>query len=449
MITSSENLHWGSEWADGSRHTIPINRGNRRSPMSRVVVTGIGTVCPLGNNVPTFWRRLLQGESGIGRLSRIDVSDLPCQIGGEIRELPNLPALIQGRVARHLDRASLFAVHAAVEAVADAGIDLEGTRSRCGVILGAGLSGLDTLQEQTTRLIQLGPRQVSPFTIPTLMPNASAANISLAFGLSGPSYTVSSACASSGHALIDAAELIRRGVCDCVITGGTESSLTRLGMAAFCQMKALATGYNDNPSAAVRPFDADRSGLVMSEGSAVLILESADHAISRGARIHAEVLGHGTTSDAHDIVRPDPNPFQAAAAIRRAMELAGRDSQDIASRTYVNAHGTGTRLNDRIETAALKQAFGADAERLQISSTKSMTGHLIGAASSLESIACIQSLKDQVLPPTINLTTPDPECDLDYIPGRARAATVDFALNNSFGFGGHNVALLFSRWTSD
>ncbi|MCA9090557.1 MAG: beta-ketoacyl-[acyl-carrier-protein] synthase II [Planctomycetaceae bacterium] len=410
-----------------------------------VVVTGVGVVSSLAIGRANFAAALMAGRSGLRRLTRIATDDLPCKIGGEI---PGdwLDGETYGpQVARQMDRASRYAVHASREALLDAGLSLEQLGPRVGIVIGAGLSGLDTLQMQTERLLEKGPGMVSPFTIPTLMPNAAPANISLAFGVTGPCYTVSSACASSGHAIINAIEMLRRKACDVVITGGTESSLTRLGMAAFAKMRALATSFNDNPAGAVRPFDKNREGLVMSEGAGIVVLETLEHARARGAQPQATLLGYGLTTDAHNIVRPEAEGIEPGRAIRNAVLSAGLQTEDIAERTYINAHGTGTSLNDATETRAIKRAFGDDAKRLQISSTKSMTGHLIGAACGLETVACVVALQQQQLPPTINYETPDPDCDLDYIPNTARSTPVDYALNNSFGFGGHNVTLLLGR----
>jgi 3-oxoacyl-[acyl-carrier-protein] synthase II len=414
--------------------------------MSRVFVTGMGVVSPLGNSVGHFWSALVEGRSGIRRLERIDTTDLAATIGGEVQGLDEAPFDLPEQVAwRRMDRASRFAVSAAKQAIDDAGIVPAEFSHRCGVIIGAGLSGLDTLQQQTDILLSRGPDRVSPLTIPLLMPNAAPANVSLAFGIRGPAFTVSAACASSGLAIIQATELLRSGAADIVITGGTESSLTRLGIAAFCRMGAMATKYNDDPQRAIRPFDANRSGLVMSEGAGILILESEQSVARRGATTHAEVLGYGSTSDACHLVRPEPSGLGAAQAIRHALVSAGVDQLDIASRTYINAHGTGTKANDVAETLAVKEAFEAAAQQLKVSSTKSMTGHMIGAAGAVESVACVRTLQTGIIPPTINLETPDPECDLNVVVGSAEQADIQYAINNTFGFGGHNVSLILGR----
>jgi 3-oxoacyl-[acyl-carrier-protein] synthase II len=414
--------------------------------MSRVFVTGMGVVSPLGNSVGHLWTGLIEGRSGIGRLERIDTTDLAASIGGEVQGLDEAPFELPETVAwRRMDRASRFAVSAARQAIDDAGLVPSEFGNRCGVIVGAGLSGLDTLQQQTDILLSRGPDRVSPLTIPLLMPNAAPANVSLAFGIRGPAFTVSAACASSGLAIIQATELLRSGAADIVITGGTESSLTRLGIAAFCRMGAMATKYNDDPQRAIRPFDANRSGLVMSEGAGILILESEDSVARRGVNPHAEILGYGSTSDACHLVRPEPSGLGAAQAIRQALVSAGVDQLDIASRTYINAHGTGTKANDIAETLAVKEAFEAAAQQVKVSSTKSMTGHMIGAAGAVESVACVRTLQTGIIPPTINLETPDPECDLNLVAGTAQQADIHYAINNTFGFGGHNVSLILGR----
>ena len=420
--------------------------------MKRVVITGLGTVNPIANTVPQFWEGLVAGRSGIRRVEQIATDDLAVRIGGEVQNTPTERAEINDRVCtRRMDNASLFAVLAAREALEDAGLFEAGQAGttlgeRGAVVLGAGLAGLMTLQQQTEKLLNEGPRRVSPLTIPLLMPNAAAANISLAFDLRGTSYTVSSACASSGHAIIDAIRLIRDGEADVVVTGGTEASMTRLGFASFINMRAMSRGCEESPSGSIRPFDARRDGLIMSEGAGVLVVESEEHARRRGRTPYAELLGFGMTSDAHHLTHPEPEARMAIRAIEMALERAELQPGDIASSLYVNAHGTGTKLNDAMETRALHRAFGRSASRLQVSSSKSMTGHLIGASCGLEMIACCLALRDGLLPPTINLEQPDPECDLDYIPKVARRSQVEYALNNCFGFGGHNVSLLIRRW---
>ncbi len=415
--------------------------------MQRVFISGVGLVCPLGNDRKTVWQQLLAGQSGISQLTQIDVSDLEVKIGGEVRGFdPKCVEVNERTAARKMDRASLFAVGAALQALQDAGLSEHPLGRNGAVVLGAGLSGLLTLQEQTENLLRGGPRKVSPMTIPLLMPNAAAANICIATGFKGPAYTVSSACASSGHAMIDAARLIACGEADVVITGGTEASLTRLGMASFINMRAMAKGFNDNPTQAVRPFDRERSGLIMSEGAGCLIFESENHLRKRGAKAYAEFLGRGVTSDAFHITQPDPGACEAGRSVTECLSNCRLLPEEIADRIYVNAHGTSTKFNDAAETLALKAGFGHAAERLRISSTKSMSGHLIGAAAGLEMAICCMALVNRQLPPTINLKNPDPECNLNYLPGtEAVRADIDYAMNVSFGFGGHNVCLMIGR----
>lgn len=414
--------------------------------MRRVFITGIGIVSCVGTNREQFWRSLVDGRCGLDELTVHDTTDLAVTIGGEIREIDLECINVNDRVsARRMDRASQFAVWAAHQALREAEVAPADHGFRCGVILGAGLSGLATLQTQTEKLLSRGPKRVSPFTIPMLMPNAAPANVGMGFDVKGPCYTVSSACSSSGHAMIDAFEALRRGELDVAITGGTESSMTRLGIASFVNMGAMSPRYNDRPHEAVRPFEADRAGLVMSEGAAILIFETEDSARSRGVRPYAEVLGYGSTSDSYNIVAPDPDAVGAAAAIRAAVAATGVPPEELAATTYVNAHGTATEFNDVMETRALREVFGNAADALQVSSTKSVTGHMIGGACAIEMAAAAMALRTGVLPPTINYQTPDPACDLDYVPNESRQRDVRFALNNSFGFGGHNVCLSLAR----
>lgn len=414
--------------------------------MRRVFITGVGVVSPIGNTKAAFWDALIHGRCGVRRLQSMDLADLPVTIGGEVVDLDMSAANINDKVhSRKMDRSSVFAVVSAAEALRDAGLDPQSLGERCGVVVGSGLSGLATLQEQTENLLARGPRGVSPFTIPILMPNAAPANVSLAFNVTGPAYTVASACSSSGHAFIDAFEMLRRNEVDAVLVGGSESSLTRLGISAFANMRAMTKKYNDCPEKASRPFDADRDGFVMSEGGAMLVLEGEDHLAKRSVRPLVEIVGYGSTMDSHHLVQPDPSAQGAIRAIRQALRMANWDPEAIAGKTYVNAHGTSTKYNDLAETIALKEVFGSAASRLQISSTKGSTGHLIGAACAVEMAACVLAFEKGILPPTINQENPDPECDLDYIPNFARQATVDFALNNSFGFGGHNVCIAVAR----
>ena len=414
--------------------------------MRRAFITGIGVVSPIGNTREEFWNSLLAGRSGIRKLEKLDTDKLPITIGGEVRDLDVSAAEVNDKVsARKMDNASIFAVIAAGEALEDAKLPKEDLGDRVSVVIGSGLSGLETMHKQIENLLAKGPRGVSPFTIPVLMPNAPPANISLAYGATGTAYNVASACSSSGHALIDSYHLLQRGDADIVITGGAEASMTRLAISAFSNMRAMTKKYNEAPEKASRPFDADRDGFIMSEGSCVLVLEAEESVARRGVKPYGELLGYGSTMDSHHLVQPDPSAQGAIRAIRQALRSGKLPPDEIADATYVNAHGTSTKFNDLAETIALKEVFGDTARKLRISSTKSMTGHLIGAAAALEMASCMLALRHGILPPTINYDTPDPECDLDYIPNEACKADVRFILNNSFGFGGHNVCLAASK----
>lgn len=417
-----------------------------RLRMQRVYITGVGVCTPVGSSRASFWQSLLEGKSGVRALEGLDVSDLSITIGGQVLDIETTQADINEKVSsRRMDRSSVFSVLSAQQALADAGLSAGDLGDRAGVIIGAGLAGIHTLQMQTENLLNRGPRGVSPLTIPILMPNAAAANVSLAFGITGPAFSVNSACSSSGHALIEAFNLLRLGDVDVMIAGGAESAMTRLGIAAFGNMKAMTKKYNDRPHAASRPFDRDRDGFIMSEGCGVLVLENEASLKRRGTQPYAELVGYGSTSDSFHLVQPDPDAKGAIRAIAQALRMAKLNPSEIARETYVNAHGTSTKFNDLAETIALKEVFGPAAKDLQISSTKSCTGHMIGAACAAELVVCALALREKVLPPTINLDNPDPECDLDYIPHVARPADCRFAIDNSFGFGGHNVSLVLAR----
>ena len=414
--------------------------------MQRVFISGIGITSCLGNDRHSNWNALTSGASGLHTLKLHDTTDLDVTIGGEVQDLDlgrvNINDLVS---AKRMDRASQFSVFAAHEALEDAGLPTADLGERVSVIMGAGLAGLETYEFQHEKMLNRGPSRVSPFTIPMLMPNAPPACISLAFGIHGSCHTCSSACSSSGHAMIDALEFLRQGNADVVVTGGTEASLTRLGIASFVKMKAMCRDSNDSPASSMRPFDDTRAGFVMAEGASVLIFETEDHLRKRGGRAWAEVLGGQATSDAFHLVQPDPEGRKAVRAIQMALDACELDASGIARSTYVNAHGTSTRYNDTMETVALKKVFGDDARELRVSSTKSMTGHMIGAACAVEMSASALALSTGILPPTINYTTPDPDCDLNYIPNESIEADVRFAINNSFGFGGHNVSLIAGR----
>ena len=408
----------------------------------RVVVTGMGALTPLGLSVQEFWEGLVAGRSGVGPITLCDASEFPCRIAGEVKGF--VPEdWMDKREARRMARFSQLAVAAAYQAVRDAGLNLDKEdRTRCGVFLGNGNGGFPTTEEQCRILISKGGMRVSPFFIPMILPNMAAANVSRLLGLKGYTSTCITACAASTQAIGEAAEVIRQGRADVMLTGGTEAGISPLGLAGFCVMKALST-RNEEPEKASRPFDAQRDGFVPAEGAAILVLESEEHALRRGARVLAEVAGYGVTSDAFHLVQPDEMGEGAALAMRAALADAGVTHEEV---DYINAHGTSTPLNDAIETLAIKRVFGEKAYRTPISATKSMIGHGLGAAGAMEAVACIQSILTGTIHPTINLEFPDPACDLDYVPWVARRQEVRVVLSNSFGFGGQNACVVFRRW---
>ena len=404
----------------------------------RVVVTGLGWVTSLGLGVDQVFADLLAGKSGIKTVTRWDTTQYSVKFGGEVTEWDGGPH-IDKREAKRLDRFTQFALNAAVDAVNDSGLDFSKEDPyRCGSVVGSGIGGINEFEEGHSKMIAKGPDRISPFMVPKLMCNAGCGNISIRYGLKGPNYACVSACASGGHAIGDAANLIRTGQAQVMITGGTEAALTPLGMACFIAPRALST-RNDSPTTASRPFDKDRDGFVLSEGAGILVLEEYEHAKKRGAKIYCEFLGCGQSADAGHITAPDEQGTSAGMAMTMAMADAGLSPEQI---DYINAHGTSTPLGDMAETRAIKRAMGAAAAKIPVSSTKSMTGHLLGAAGAVEAIVCIKSIQQGMLAPTINYNTPDPECDLDYVPNTARQKKIRTALSNSFGFGGHNVSLL-------
>ncbi len=407
----------------------------------RVVVTGLGAVTPLGNDVPTMWEALVAGRNGIDHITQFDASDLDVQIAAEVKDFDPV-ALFGRRVARRNDRFTLFALEAARQAIADAGLAFDNGLGRStGVLIGTALGGVHTLLENYDILQTAGPRRVSPFLAGMIMPNAASAAIAITYGLQGPNLCVVSACATGAHAIGEAAELIRRNDADVVVCGGSEAVIAPLSLAGFSNIRAVST-RNDEPERASRPFDAERDGFVMGEGAGVMALESLDHARGRGANIYAELVGYGASADAFHITAPDDNGTGAARAMRGALQDAELAPQAV---DYVNAHGTSTPLNDPIETRAIRAVFGPHADRLAVSSTKSMLGHLMGAAGAVEAIACVKSLETGWVHPTANYEHPDPACDLDYVPNQARQLEPQVALSNSFGFGGHNGCLIFRR----
>lgn len=407
----------------------------------RVVITGLGAITPVGHSVDQIWQALGRGESGIGHITRFDAGELSTNIAGEVKDF-DPEALFGKREARRLDRCSQFALEAGRQAIEDAGLlSAEIDRSRVGVVIGTGIGGASTFIEQADVVATRGPRRVSPFFIPMILPDSPGAQLAITYGFRGPSLAVSSACATGTNAVGEAFEMIARGAADIIVAGGTEAPLTLPIMAGFSVMKALST-RNDNPKTACRPFDATRDGFVASEGAAVLILESLEHARARQANIYAEVIGYGTSVDASHMVAPEPEGTGASQAINAALQRAQLAPTAI---DYVNAHGTSTHLNDATETRALKRSLGDQAYKVAISSTKSMTGHLLGGAGALESLVCVKTIQTGVIPPTINYEHPDPECDLDYTPNQPRQAHVQVAMSNSFGFGGHNATIVVKQ----
>lgn len=410
----------------------------------RVVVTGMGAITPLGNDLPSTWANLVAGRSGISRITAFDPSAFKAQIAAEVRDF-DPQNYMDRREVRRTDRYTQFAMAAAEQALSDAGLQMENEDPRrVGVVIGTGIGGLGTLLAQHDVLREKGPRRVSPFLIPSMLVDTAAGHVAIRLGARGPNMAMVVACASGTGAIGEAFEIIQRGAADVMIAGGSEAAMCELALAGFESMGALST-RNDEPERASRPFDADRDGFIMGEGSGILVLESVDHALSRRARIYGEVLGYGITADAYHMAAPREDGIGAFEAMNMALREAGMSPEAVA---YINAHGTSTPLNDAGETRAIKQLFGAHAYRIPISSTKSMTGHLLGAAGAVEAAICLQVLNENVIPPTINYETPDPVCDLDYVPNDARQADVSIALSNSFGFGGHNATLLFGRWSN-
>ncbi len=407
----------------------------------RVVVTGMGVVTPLGSTVASYWDGLISARSGIAPIKRFDSGPYDVRFGGECDDF-DIAKYTDTRHAKRMDRFAQLAFAAAKMAWEDSGLGSHRfDPERGGVIIGTGIGGIEELEEQHRRLIDKGPGRVSAFTIPKLMANAGSGHISIALNLQGVSTTVATACASAGNAMGDAFEAIRRGSAEIMVTGGSEAALSPLGLAAFAAMKALST-RNDDPPRASRPFDKSRDGFVLSEGAGVLIFEEYEHAQARGANIHCEVIGYGATSDAGDMVQPDPEGRGAGRAMRAALADARINPDQV---DYINAHGTSTPLGDVAETRAIKAVFGPAARKLAVSSTKSATGHLLGASGGIEAVASILAIHNNTLPPTINLDEPDADCDLDYVPNVARDARVNVVLSNSFGFGGHNACVLFRR----
>lgn len=411
----------------------------------RVVVTGLGCISPVGNDVKSMWANILDGKSGVGMITHYDASEHKTRFAAEVKDFDAVELF--GKVeARRMDRFSQYAVAAAQQAAADSGLKIDDeNRDRIGVVIGTGIGGLGTLFEQVRVYYDRGPSRVSPFTVPMMLPDTGAGMIAIFLGLRGPNMAVVTACATGTNSIGEATEVIRRGQADVMLAGGSEAVIVPIAMASLSVMGALST-RNDDPERACRPFDLNRDGFVMGEGAAVLVLEALELAEKREATILAEISGYGSTNDAYHISAPAENGAGAARCIQAALDNAGIGIDDI---DYINAHGTSTQLNDKSETAAIKTVFGERAYQVPISSTKSMTGHLLGASGALEALICVKAMQDGIMPPTINYETPDPVCDLDYVPNRARRASLQHVMSNSFGFGGHNASIILSKFEGD
>jgi 3-oxoacyl-[acyl-carrier-protein] synthase II len=410
----------------------------------RVVITGMGVVSPVGNDVNTFWNSLCSGKSGIDRITTFDTSDYTCKIAGEVKDI-DFGNYVDPKEVKRTDRTILLAVAAAEMAFKDSGIDLSSVDlERCGTIIGSGIGGLLTLEAEHSKLIERGPGRVSPFLIPMMISDMSAGRVSMSYGFKGPNYSVVSACASGAHSIGDAYLLIKSGMADVVMTGGSEAAITPLAYAGFCSMKALSS-RNENPQKACSPFDIKRDGFIMGEGSGIIIIESLEHALARKARIYAEMIGYGATGDAYHLSAPAPEGVGAQSAMKMAIESAELKPSQV---DYINAHGTSTPLNDKNESIAISRLFGESAMNVAISSTKSMTGHLLGASGAIEFVATTLAIQNDTIPPTINYEDPDPECTLNYTPNTAVKKTVRYAMSNSFGFGGHNACLVLGKYES-
>lgn len=410
--------------------------------VKRVVITGMGVLSPVGNGVEQFWQSLLAGKNGIARITRFDPTDYATQIAGEVKDFD--PTMyIDKKEAKRMDRCTQYAIAASKMAIDDSGLNLEQENlDRIGTMIGTGIGGMDTLHEQYRTLFEKGPGRISPFFVPMMIANMPSGQTSITFGLKGPCSCVVTACATGTNSIGDAFRSIQRGDADVMVAGGTEAAVSPAAVAGFCAMKAMST-RNDEPEKASRPFDLERSGFIMGEGAGVVILESLDHALARGAKIYAEIAGYGVSADAYHITAPAPEGVQAAKCMKMAIADSGLEPAAV---DYINAHGTSTPLNDKNETLAIKSLFGDHAYKLSVSSIKSMTGHLLGAAGGVEAIATALTVQNDIIPPTINYDTPDPELDLDYVPNQAKQKTVDVALSNSFGFGGHNATILIKKY---
>ncbi|MDD5020307.1 MAG: beta-ketoacyl-ACP synthase II [Candidatus Omnitrophica bacterium] len=408
----------------------------------RVVVTGLGAVTPLGNTVAEFWKGLESGVSGVGRITHFDASAYDAQIAGQVKGF-DPEAFMGKKEVKHTERFVHYAMGAATEAVADAGFKVDALDlDRCGVLIGSGIGSLRIIEEQHKVLLERGPSKLTPFLIPMLIVNEASGHVSMKFGFKGPNSCVATACATGNHAIGDAGRIIQYGDADVMIAGGTEGAVTPMGIGGFCALKSLSC-RNHEPHRASRPFDKERDGFVMGEGAGLVILEEMEHALKRGARIYGELAGYGMSGDAYHITAPDPSGDGCVRAMRASLKDAGMKPEDI---DYINAHGTSTLLNDKIETLAMKKTFGDHVHKVAISSTKSMTGHLLGAAGGAEFIVCCLAMKNGVVPPTINLENKDPDCDLDYTPNKAKGVKIAAAMSNALGFGGHNATIVLKEF---
>lgn len=414
----------------------------------RVVVTGLGVVSPIGSTIDEFWKSLLEGKSGIKPLTAFDPKHFTCKIAAEVKDF-NPSSYLSPKEMRRMDRFVQFAVVASKIAMADSKIDLDKSdRNRVGVLIGSGIGGLHTVESEHRQYLSLGPEKgpdrISPFLIPMLIVNMAAGQTSITLGLKGPNSAVATACATGNHAIGDAFRIIQRGEADAMVCGGSEAAVTHMGFGGFCALKALATAYNDRPEKASRPFDKNRDGFVMGEGAGVVILEEMDHAIKRNAPIYCEMVGYGMSGDAYHMTAPEPSGDGGIRCMTASLKDAGVKPEEI---DYINAHGTSTYYNDKIETLAIKKVLGDHAYKTAISSTKSVMGHLLGAAGGAELVVCALAIKHGIIPPTINYETPDPECDLDYVPNKPRAAKINVAMSNALGFGGHNATLVVKKFS--
>jgi 3-oxoacyl-[acyl-carrier-protein] synthase II len=414
------------------------NRQNKR-----VVITGLGAITPIGKNLADYWDGLLQGQNGVGAVTLFDASEHACQIAAEVKNF-DPHQYLDKKDAKRMDRFTQFGVCASIQAIADAKLEInELNADQVGVLIGTGVGGLRVMEEQNENLLNKGPRKVSPFTIPMMIANMAAGLTAIHTGARGPNSCTVTACAAGSHAIGDAFRLVQGGYATAMICGGAEAAVTPLSFAGFCSAKALST-RNDSPNNASRPFDRDRDGFVMGEGSGILVIEELEHALKRGARIYAEIVGYGMTCDAYHMTSPVPGGQGAAKAIELALVDGDLNPNQV---DYINAHGTSTQANDSNETKAIKKALGARASQITVSSTKSMTGHLLGGSGGIEAVATVMAIANNQVPPTINLNNPDPDCDLDYVANASREQEVNVALSNSFGFGGHNVTLAFKKYS--